>query len=64
MESLSIDQLHELRNAVFDNAESFYKEAQCLHSNGFYARAYLSAYFTTEELGKLPMIVGAIGKIL
>jgi len=64
MESLTIDQLHDLRNAIFDNAESFHKEALCLHASGFYARAYLSAYFTMEELGKLPMIVGTIGMLL
>lgn len=62
MKTLTIDQLHDLRNAVFDNAESFYKEAKILHDAGFYARAYLSAYYTMEELGKLPMIVGATAK--
>jgi len=64
MDTLSIDQLNELRLIIFDNAESFYKEAQCLHENGFYARAYLSAYYTLEELGKIPMIVGALGKLV
>lgn len=64
MKTLTIEQLHSLRKFIFRNAESFYKEAQCLHKHGFYARAYLSAYFTMEELGKLPMVVGAIGRLL
>ncbi len=42
----------------------FTKEAQCLHENGFYARAYLSAYYTMEEFVKITMIVGALGKLV
>ena len=64
MNSLTIEELHDLRNAIFDNAESFYKEAKCLHANGFFARSFLAAYFTVEELGKLPMVVGAIAKLV
>lgn len=63
MKSLTIDELHDLRNAIFENAESFYKEAKCLHANGFFARSFLLAYFTVEELGKLPMVAGAIGTL-
>lgn len=64
MEKLTIDQLHELRLRIFDNAESLHKEAKLLHDHGFYARAFLLAYFTCEELGKIPIIVGVIGRLL
>ena len=64
MNELTIDQLHQLRLCIFDNAESLYKEAKLLLDNRFYARAYLLAYFTCEELGKIPIIVGVIGRLL
>ena len=64
MNKLSIDQLHDLRLRIFDNAESLYKEANLLFDNGFYARSFLLAYFTCEELGKIPIIVGAIGRVM
>ena len=64
MEKLTIDQLHELRLHIFDNAESLHKEAKLLLDNGFYARAFLLAYFTCEELGKIPIVVGVIGRML
>ncbi|SFN51506.1 abortive infection protein, AbiV family [Pseudomonas sp. NFACC24-1] len=61
MKQMTIDQLHQLRLDVFENAESLHKEARLLLEHGFFARAYLLAYFCCEELGKLPMIVGAVG---
>ncbi|WP_165903441.1 AbiV family abortive infection protein [Thiobaca trueperi] len=64
MEKLTIDQLHELRLRIFDNAESLHKEATLLLDNGYYARAFLLAHFTCEELGKIPIVVGAIGRLL
>ena len=64
MNKLGIDQLHRLRLSIFDNAESLYKEAKLLFENDMYARSYLLAYFACEELGKIPMIVGAIGQII
>ena len=63
MNKLKIDHLHKLRLSIFDNAESLYKEAKLLNQNGFYARAFLLAYFACEELGKIPMIVGALGQL-
>ena len=56
-------QLHQLRLQIFDNAESLYKEAKLLHEHGFNARAYLLAYYSCEELGKLPIIVGVVGRL-
>jgi len=64
MEKLNIEQLHKLRLSIFDNAESLYKEAKLLYANTMYARAYLLAYFACEELGKISIIVGAIGKLI
>jgi hypothetical protein len=61
MKQLTIDELHELRLVIFDNADSLYKEAKVLFDAGFHARAYLLAYFACEELGKLPIIVGVVG---
>lgn len=62
MNSLSIYELHTLRLAIFDNAENLYKEAKLLHEHNMFSRAYLLAHFCFEELGKIPIIVGAIGK--
>lgn len=62
MNSLSINDLHTLRLAIFDNAENLYKEAKLLHEHKMFSRAYLLAHFCFEELGKIPIIVGIIGK--
>lgn len=62
MNSLSINELHTLRLAIFDNAEKLYKEAKLLHEHKMFSRAYLLAHFCFEELGKIPIIVGAIVK--
>jgi len=64
MEKLNLERLHQLRLSIFDNAESLYKEAKLLYANAMYARAYLLAHFAYEELGKIPIIVGAIGKLI
>lgn len=61
MNKLTIDELHQLRLCIFENAESLHSEALLLLENGFCARAYLLAYFACEELGKIPIVVGAIG---
>jgi AbiV family abortive infection protein len=55
--------LHELRLAIFDNAEALHREADLLLRNGMYSRAYLLAHFCFEELGKIPIVVGAIGNL-
>ena len=64
MKNLNVDQLNQLRLSIFDNAESLHKEAKLLYENKMYARAYLLAHFTCEELGKIPIIVGAISKLI
>lgn len=64
MNSLSINELHTLRLAIFDNAERLHKEAKLLHENNMFSRAYLLAHFCFEELGKIPIIIGAIGKLM
>jgi AbiV family abortive infection protein len=64
MEKLNIEQLHQLRLSIFDNAESLHKEAKLLYENEMFARAYLLAHFACEELGKIPIIVGAIGQLI
>ena len=64
MQQLTIDELHALRLSIFDNAESLHKEAKLLFDRGYYARAYLLAYFACEELGKLPIIVGIVGTLM
>ena len=64
MENLSIDQLHNLRLAIFSNAENLHKEAKLLWDNGFYARAYLLSHLACEELGKIPIVVGVIGILM
>lgn len=64
MQSLDIAALHQLRLAVFDNAEELHKEAKLLFQHKMFSRAYLLAYYCFEELGKIPIIVGVIGKIM
>ena len=64
MNTLSINELHTLRLAIFDNAERLHKEAKLLHEHKMFSRAYLLAHFCFEELGKIPIIVGAIGKLM
>ena len=63
MNRLSIEELHELRLTIFENAESLQHEAMLLLQHGYFARAYLLAHFCCEELGKIPIIVGAIGQM-
>ena len=63
MQSLDISALHSLRLTIFDNAEELHKEAKLLFEHEMYARAYLLAYYCFEELGKIPIIVGALGKL-
>jgi hypothetical protein len=64
MQSLDIFALHELRLAVFDNAEELHKEAKLLFQHKMFSRAYLLAYYCFEELGKIPIVVGVIGKLI
>ena len=45
MQSLDIIALHELRLAVFDNAEELHKEAMLLFQHKMFSRAYLLAYY-------------------
>ena len=61
MNTLSVRELHALRLAIFDNAETLHREADLLLKNGMYSRAYLLAHFCFEELGKIPIVVGVIG---
>lgn len=63
METLTIKELHSLRIAIFNNAENLQKEAKLLLEHEMFSRAYLLAYFCFEELGKIPIIVGAIARI-
>lgn len=64
MNNLSIRELHALRLAIFDNAEALHREADLLLKNGMYSRAYLLAHFCFEELGKIPIVVGVIGRLI
>ncbi|MBZ0226702.1 MAG: AbiV family abortive infection protein [Comamonas sp.] len=64
MKTLSERELHELRLAIFDNAEALQKEAKLLLTHGMHSRAYLLAHFCFEELGKIPIIVGVIGQLM
>lgn len=64
MDTLSIRELHELRLAIFDNAEALHREAGLLLKNGMYSRAYLLAHFCFEELGKIPIVVGIVGQLI
>ena len=63
MKTLTIQNLHELRLIIFDNAQDLYKEACVLNDHAMYSRSYLLAHFCIEELGKLPIIVGVIAKL-
>lgn len=63
MKTFSERELHELRLAIFDNAEALYKEAKLLLSHGMHSRAYLLAHFCFEELGKIPILVGTVAKL-
>ena len=64
MKKLNIDQLHQLRLSIFNNAENLYKEAKLLYKNKMYARAYLLSHLACEELGKIPIVVGVIGQLI
>jgi len=64
MHTLSVRELHALRLAIFDNAEALHREADLLLKNGMHSRAYLLAHFCFEELGKIPIVVGIIGKLV
>lgn len=64
MKNLSERELHELRLAIFDNAEALQKEAMLLLSHGMHSRAYLLAHFCFEELGKIPILVGVAGQLM
>lgn len=64
MQGFWIEQLHQLRLRIFDNAEALHKEATLLFEHGHYARAYLLAHFACEELGKIPIVVGVIGRLI
>ncbi|MCY1278736.1 abortive infection protein, AbiV family [compost metagenome] len=64
MKTFSERELHELRLAIFDNAEALHKEAKLLLKHGMYSRAYLLAHFCFEELGKIPIVVGVIGRLM
>lgn len=63
MKSLSLDQLHELRIAIFTNAISLQKEAQLLFKHEFYARAYLLAHLAVEEVGKLTIVLTVVSRV-
>ena len=63
MNTLSVRDLHALRLAIFDNAEALHREATLLLKHGMHSRAYLLAHFCFEELGKIPIVVGVIGKL-
>lgn len=63
MHTLSVQQLHSLRLAIFDNAAALHREAELLLRNGMYSRAYLLAHFCIEELGKIPIVIVAIGQL-
>lgn len=60
MHTLSVQQLYSLRLAIFDNAAALHREAELLLRNGMYSRGYLLAHFCIEELGKIPILTGAI----
>ena len=63
MHTLSIDELHNRRLAIYDNAESLHGEAMLLLQHGKYSRAYLLAHFCFEELGKLPILISVIAQL-
>lgn len=64
MEAMSIAELHELRLAVLSNAVDLAEEAQLLLGHRRWARSFLLAHYSIEELGKIPMIVGVIGRLM
>lgn len=64
MKTFSERQIHELRLAIFDNAEALHKEAKLLLTHGMHSRAYLLAHFCFEELGKIPILVGVAGQLM
>ncbi|MCA8425836.1 AbiV family abortive infection protein [Burkholderia seminalis] len=64
MKTLSIDDLHALRLAIYDNAEDLHREADLLLQHSMFSRAYLLAHFCIEELGKIPIIVNVVGSLV
>lgn len=64
MQTLSINDLHALRLAIYDNAEDLHREADLLLQHGMFSRAYLLAHFCIEELGKIPIVIGVVGSLV
>ncbi len=60
MTNLTPKQLQDLRNAIFDNAESLRDEAKTLFDARFYARSFLLSCLCFEELGKLALLMQAV----
>ncbi|TZF81966.1 AbiV family abortive infection protein [Cognatilysobacter lacus] len=64
MEAMSVSDLHGLRLAILSNAIELTDEAEILVAHQRWARAFLLAHFAIEEMGKIPMVVGIIGRIM
>lgn len=60
MHTLSIQDLHSLRLAIFENAEALHREAELLLQQGMHCRAYLLAHLCFEELGKILIVFEAV----
>lgn len=63
MHTLSVQELHSLRLAIFGNAEALHREADVLLKHEMFSRAYLLAHFCIEELGKIPIVIGVIAQL-
>lgn len=57
MTELTIEQLFEHAKAAVRNAEALLIEAQLLHDNGYYARAFFLAYTAFEEVAKAQITI-------
>ncbi|MBY0213868.1 AbiV family abortive infection protein [Priestia aryabhattai] len=53
---LKVEDLENIFSKIYENACELIEEAEILYNHQKYARAYLCAHISFEELGKLPML--------
>ena len=60
MNALSLPEIQALRALVLENASELAEEAELLFEHGKFARTYILAHLSSEELAKLPLLA-AVG---
>jgi AbiV family abortive infection protein len=63
MNNLSIEQLQEAYDKIYNNAQELLKEAKLLFDNNMIARSFTLSHLAYEELAKLPMVYYAASSV-